>query len=62
MIKGVFLDCMDITRGDISWEPMEKLCDYTYYLESTEEEAKARLRKNFTVCYPLFSRWLYSTD
>ena len=44
MIKGVFLDCMDITRGDISWEPMEKLCDYTYYLESTEEEAKARLR------------------
>ena len=44
MIKGVFLDCTDITRGDISWEPMEKLCDYTYYLESTEEEAKARLR------------------
>ena len=44
MIKGVFIDCTDITRGDISWEPMEKLCDYTYYLESTEEEAKARLR------------------
>ena len=44
MIKGVFLDCTDISRGDISWEPMEKLCDYKYYLESTEEEAKARLR------------------
>ena len=42
MIKGVFLDCTDISRGDISWEPMEKLCDYKYYLESTEEEAKAR--------------------
>lgn len=49
MIKGVFLDCTDISRGDISWEPMEKLCDYKYYLESTEEEAKARLRNTEAV-------------
>ena len=59
MIKGVFLDCTDISRGDISWEPMEKLCDYKYYLESTEEEAKARLRNTeavFVDSFPIDSK------
>ncbi len=43
MIKGVFLDCIDINRGDLSWEPMKSLCEFEYHLTSTEEEAKARL-------------------
>ena len=43
MMKAVFLDCIDINRGDLSWEPVEALCDFTHYLTSTAEEAKARL-------------------
>lgn len=43
MLKAVFLDCVDINRGDISWEPVEELCELEHYLTSTEEEAKARL-------------------
>ena len=42
-MKAVFLDCIDINRGDISWEPVEALCELEYYLTSTDEEAKARL-------------------
>lgn len=42
-MKAVFLDCIDINRGDLSWTPMAKLCSFFHYLTSTEEEAKARL-------------------
>lgn len=42
-MKAVFLDCIDINRGDISWEPVEILCEFEHYLTSTDEEAKARL-------------------
>lgn len=42
-MKAVFLDCIDINRCDISWEPVEALCELEYYLTSTDEEAKARL-------------------
>ena len=42
-MKAVFLDCIDISRGDISWEPVEALCEFEHYLTSTDEEAKARL-------------------
>ncbi len=42
-MKAVFLDCIDINRGDLSWTPVEKLCAFSHYLTSTEEEAKARL-------------------
>ena len=42
-MKSVFLDCIDISRGDISWEPVEALCEFSHYLTSTDEEAKARL-------------------
>lgn len=43
MLKAVFLDCIDVNSGDISWAPVEALCDLDYYLTSTEQEAKARL-------------------
>lgn len=43
MMKAVFLDCIDINRGDLSWEPIENLCDFKWYLTCTEEEAKERL-------------------
>jgi len=42
-MKAVFLDCIDINRGDLSWGPVEALCDFAHYLTSTAEEAKARL-------------------
>ena len=42
-MKAVFLDCIDISRGDISWGPVEALCEFEHYLTSTDEEAKARL-------------------
>ena len=42
-MKAVFLDCIDINRGDLSWEPVEALCDFAHYLTSTVEEAKSRL-------------------
>lgn len=43
-MKAVFLDCIDINRGDISWQPVENLCELQYFLTSTEEEADARLQ------------------
>ncbi len=43
-MKAVFLDCIDINRGDISWKPVEDLCGFQYFLTSTPEEAKARLK------------------
>ncbi|MGX8775025.1 MAG: NAD(P)-dependent oxidoreductase [Bacillota bacterium] len=43
MIKAVFLDCIDINAGDLSWGPVEDLCELEYYLTSSEEEAKSRL-------------------
>lgn len=43
MMKAVFLDCVDINRGDLSWEPIENLCDFKWYLTCTEEEVKERL-------------------
>lgn len=43
MMKAVFLDCVDINHGDLSWEPIENLCDFKWYLTCTEEEAKERL-------------------
>lgn len=42
-MKAVFLDCIDINRGDISWAPVEELCELRYYLTSTEKEAECRL-------------------
>ena len=42
-MKAVFLDCIDINRGDFSWAPVENLCELQYFLTSTPEEAKARL-------------------
>ena len=44
MLKGVFLDCIDINRGDLTWEPVEELCSFSYYLTSSAEEAKERLK------------------
>ena len=44
MMKAVFLDCIDINRGDLSWEPVEKLCDFRWYLTSTEDERMDRLK------------------
>ena len=43
-MKAVFLDCIDINRGDISWTPVEELCEFQYFLTSTPEEAKVRLQ------------------
>ena len=43
MMKAVFLDCVDINHGDLSWEPIENLCDFKWYLTCTEEEVKERL-------------------
>ncbi len=42
-MKAVFLDCIDINAGDLSWEPVEKLCEFTHFLTSTADEAKSRL-------------------
>ena len=42
-MKAVFLDCIDINRGDISWMPIEELCEFQHFLTSTTEEAKVRL-------------------
>lgn len=38
-MKAVFLDYKDINIGDLSWEPLENLCDLTVY-ETTEEDEK----------------------
>ena len=43
MLKAVFLDCIDINRGDLTWGPVEELCSFEHYLTSTEEEARERL-------------------
>ena len=43
-MKAVFLDCIDINRGDISWNPVENLCELQYFLTSTAEEAASRLQ------------------
>ena len=43
MMKAVFLDCIDINRGNLSWEPVENLCEFKWFLTSTEEEAEERL-------------------
>ena len=43
-MKAVFLDCIDINRGDISWTPIEELCEFQHFLTSTPEEAKVRLQ------------------
>ncbi len=43
MMKAVFLDCVDINHGDLSWAPMENLCEFQWHLTSTEEEARQRL-------------------
>ena len=43
-MKAVFLDCIDINRGDISWNPVENLCELQYFLTSTAEEAARRLQ------------------
>lgn len=48
-MKAVFLDCIDINRGDISWNPVENLCELQYFLTSTEEEAASRLQGKDTV-------------
>ena len=42
-MKAVFLDCIDITAGDLSWKPVEDLCELEYYLTSSDEDAKSRL-------------------
>ncbi|MCR5035332.1 MAG: D-2-hydroxyacid dehydrogenase [Clostridia bacterium] len=44
MMKAVFLDCIDINRGDLSWESVENLCEFKWFLTSTKEEAKDRLK------------------
>ena len=44
MMKAVFLDCIDINRGDLSWEPVEDLCEFKWFLTSTKEEAENRLK------------------
>lgn len=43
-MKAVFLDCIDINRGDISWKPVETFCELQYFLTSTDEEAETRLQ------------------
>ncbi|MBR0457492.1 MAG: D-2-hydroxyacid dehydrogenase [Firmicutes bacterium] len=44
MMKAVFLDCIDINRGDLSWEPVENLCEFKWFLTSIKEEAEDRLK------------------
>ncbi|MCQ2547021.1 MAG: hypothetical protein MJ161_05700 [Clostridia bacterium] len=41
-MKSVFLDYKDINLGDLSWEPLERLCEFEAYVDSTPEEAKER--------------------
>ena len=48
-MKAVFLDCIDINRNDIPWEPLENVCELTHHLESTREEATIRLKGNEAV-------------
>ena len=43
-MKAIFLDCIDINRGDISWQPVEDLCELQCFLTSTAEEADTRLQ------------------
>ena len=43
-MKAVFLDCIDINRGDISWQPIEELCEFQHFLTSTPEETRERLK------------------
>ena len=43
-MKAVFLDCIDINRGDLSWEPVENLCEFKWFLTSIKEEAEDRLK------------------
>ena len=42
-MKAIFLDCIDINAGDLSWKPVEDLCELEYYLTSSDGEAKSRL-------------------
>ena len=48
-MKAVFLDCIDINRNDIPWEPLENVCELTHHLQSTREEAIMRLAGNDAV-------------
>lgn len=43
MKKAVVLDARAVNPGDLSWEPLEKLCEVTYYDNTTEEQKWERL-------------------
>lgn len=44
MFKAAILDGISIVQKDLSWKPVEKLCDFTVYERTAPEELKERIR------------------
>lgn len=42
-MKSVFLDCAVVNPGDVSWEPIEKTSEFTYYRDTEHEDICERL-------------------
>lgn len=42
-MKAVFLDCKDINSGDLSWEPIERLCSLTCWESTPIEKLSERI-------------------
>lgn len=54
-MKSVFLDCGVINPGDVSWEPLEKFSELTYYKDTDRAEAIERLKDADAVFIDSFS-------
>ncbi len=43
-MKSVFLDCAVINPGDVSWEPLQRVCELVYYRDTKRENVLERLK------------------
>lgn len=43
-MKSVFLDCAIVNPGDISWEKIQELSDFTWYERTAREQVTGRIR------------------
>ncbi len=43
-MKSVFLDCAIVNPGDISWERLQELSDFTWYERTAREQVTGRIR------------------
>ena len=44
MFRAAILDGISIVQSDLSWEPVERLCDFTVYDRTSPDELEERIK------------------